>query len=67
MRHNSFICDPHVRGCECEPRDEFVCNPYCVLDYCPTDGEGEECEADPNRLIRVPVGDASFTYGLKED
>lgn len=63
--HNSFVCDPHVDDCACYPRDEMACNPYWVSGYCPTEGKGE-CEADPDRLIRVPVA-GGFTHGLRED
>lgn len=62
-RHSTFICSPHVEGCSCHPRSKMVCNPYCVLGYCPTDGEGDECKADPSRLVRIPVK-GGFTLGL---
>lgn len=65
MTHDTFLCPPHVQGCGCDPRNECVCNPYCVLDYCPTDGEGDACTADPDSLVRVQVG-GGFTLALRE-
>jgi hypothetical protein len=63
--HSSFICFPHVDDCDCQPKDEMLCNPYYVSGYCPTEGEGDACEADPSRLVRVPVA-GGFTHGIKE-
>ncbi len=64
-KHNIFLCSPHVDGCACTTREEFVCNPYCVLNYCPSDGEGEDCLANPVRLVRVKAG-AGFTLAVKD-
>ncbi len=50
MQHNLFICNPHVDDCECPDEPGLWCNPYSVEGYCPTEGEGDECEADPNIL-----------------
>lgn len=64
IRHNSFICNPHLDGCECPDREHTWCNPYSLEGYCPTRGQGEDCRADATRLVieAVPGG---FTYGLK--
>lgn len=52
MEHNGFTCSPHASpDCACEPRDDYICNPYWLnaLDpeygeyACPTWGEGEDC------------------------
>lgn len=66
QQHSTFICDPHIDGCECQPKDGTWCNPYSVEGYCPTAGVGSECEADPSRLIRVPVV-GGFMYGLRDE
>ncbi|KKN16455.1 hypothetical protein LCGC14_0975640 [marine sediment metagenome] len=69
VSHN--LCSPHVDGCECGPdqetRDQMWCNPYSVVGYCPTEGEGDECTADRSRLIRVLTGGGGFTHALKEE
>ncbi|KKL97647.1 hypothetical protein LCGC14_1832350 [marine sediment metagenome] len=61
QQHSTFICDPHVRGCECGP-DQLWCNPYSVEGYCPTEGAGDECEADPSKLIVLTLTDGGFTH-----
>ena len=66
-KHNTFLCNPHIDECECpeEDKDQMWCNPYSVVDYCPTEGEGDECKADPSSLVRVPVA-GGFTYELRK-
>lgn len=70
MRHDSWLCPPHCyEGCECEDTEDSWCNPYWVSGYCPTDGEGDECKANPESLIREPVANAKgqvigFTYAV---
>ncbi len=64
VEHNTFICDPHVRGCECHNEAGPWCNPYSVEGYCPTEGKGDECAADPSKLIVLTLTDGSFTYAL---
>jgi len=49
QKHNSYVCPPHVEGCDCKDKDNSWCNPYWVKGFCPTDGEGENCTADYKR------------------
>mgnify|MGYP001557842659 CR=1 FL=1 len=46
MVHNSYLCSPHVEGCDCPSEDGYLCNPYFQAGYCPSEGEGEECKAE---------------------
>lgn len=63
-------------GCRCEPKifpagaDAIVeeglwCNPYSVEGFCPTNGRGDECLAEPDRWGKIPVAGGGFTFGLK--
>jgi len=65
VKHDSFLCPPHVDDCDCDDKVNTVCNPYCVLGYCPTDGAGDECQADPSQLEKVPSG-IGFTWAFKK-
>ena len=71
MKHDPWLCPPHCyEGCECEDRENMVCNPYWVDGYCPTNGEGEECGADPGSLVRIPVENTEgrtvgFSYAVR--
>ncbi|KKL18174.1 hypothetical protein LCGC14_2478210 [marine sediment metagenome] len=67
QKHSTFLCNPHVDGCECPDEEGLWCNPYSVEGYCPTEGKRDWCTRDPSRLIRVPTGNGGFTYALKED
>lgn len=71
-KHNSFTCSPHCgEHCKCEDPENMACNPYWVAGYCPTDGEGDDCQANLVNLRRMPVLDADgtiveFTLGAKD-
>ena len=54
MKHNSYVCSPHVDGCDCPDKEHWVCNPYWLAGFCPTDGEGKECSPNKDVLVRVP-------------
>lgn len=57
--HNSYLCGPHgePNGCEilpdaCEDKENTACNPYWLPGYCPTEGEGDVCGAEPDTPVR---------------
>lgn len=35
--HNPFLCPAHVDGCGCPSLDDWLCNPYMMLGFCPDD------------------------------
>lgn len=62
-KHDTFLCSPHVEGCDCPSIEDWLCNPYFVAGYCPTEGAGETCAADSSKLKIRQIGDG-FTWAM---